>query len=711
MPVIKILPSQVANQIAAGEVVERPSAVVKELLENAFDANATKVILEIDTAGSKRILVRDNGDGISKEELPLALKRHATSKLETIDDLDNLLSMGFRGEALASIAAVSRLTLTSKPAVQDAAYSIFVEGLDQKPEIKPSSHPDGTSIEVCDLFFNTPARRRFLRSEKTEFLKIEEIFKRLSLSRPDIELLFKNNGKTIYDLKSAQNEEQERKRLAKIMGARFAQSAIEINESSCGMLVKGYFDPCGSVKGGQYFFVNNRIVKDKVIVSAIKNALKLENYDNESSYVLFLEISPSDVDINVHPQKFEVRFANSKDVYDFISSVVVHAVRVSNQVLPETYEETINSDQNHGYLNYSSISVNKNKQESFLATLDNSSKDTNIYSSKEGNTFTNSDNKQKDYDKNSNSNIYQKMFSKSSFSKGNFASNNTNTRQDIKGSIFGKNSGFLGEDLCYSIVSQKRDQLQTLNTQENNQYLTNKDNHFNNENLSKHVAFNKNDILDAASFTSFCEQFLPWNVKDLGEGSIFKAINVYKLNYALIFGAGKLRVVKISVLAGYLFRMLITSSVDEPQLFEQCELKTPLKLKLKLSDLLLSKLSLLGFDITNSSSSVVVKSVPFVLRFSNLSKVLHVLLNKFSNKDNQNIENINEENLNIFNEEEVKNKIFEEVLSENFACFYTVSHVDTMLKQINYINFWLEHLSMSKEVDIDLVISQGFKND
>ncbi len=197
---IEILPARLANQIAAGEVVERPASVVKELVENSLDAGATRIQIDIERGGHKLIRIRDNGSGINKDELTLALSRHATSKLKSLDDLENICSLGFRGEALASISSVSRLTLSSKPKQQEAAWQAFAEGRDMAVQIKPTAHPDGTTIEVKDLFFNTPARRKFLRTEKTEFSHIDELIKRIALSRFDVSITLTHNDSAQYAL-------------------------------------------------------------------------------------------------------------------------------------------------------------------------------------------------------------------------------------------------------------------------------------------------------------------------------------------------------------------------------------------------------------------------------------------------------------------------------------------------------------------------------
>lgn len=372
MSEIKVLPSQVANQIAAGEVVERPAAVVKELLENAYDAGGDKILVEIEAAGSKRILIRDNGKGIKKEELALSLKRHATSKISNIEDLNKIMSMGFRGEALASIAAVSKLVLTSKPKDQDLAYAVKVEGLEQESVITPASHPNGTSVEVCDLFFNTPARRRFLRSEKTEFMQIEEMFRRLALSRNDVDLILKHNGKIIYNLKAVTDEKTEQRRLAQLMSNKFSQNSKKIDNTYGDLSLKGYVGLESENNPTQYFFVNNRIVKDKLINHAIKEAFQSEFGDKGNvSYVLFLACPPEDVDINVHPQKYEVRFQRCRDVHDFIQNTIVHCLRTYLQILPESFEETINPDLDHKYSSFTTLKAKNDVVSSFIRNSDN----------------------------------------------------------------------------------------------------------------------------------------------------------------------------------------------------------------------------------------------------------------------------------------------------------------------------------------------------
>ncbi|MBZ4680910.1 MAG: mismatch repair protein MutL, partial [Shewanella sp.] len=271
---IQILPPQLANQIAAGEVVERPASVVKELVENSLDAGATRVDIEIDKGGAKLIRIQDNGGGIGKDELALALSRHATSKVHTLDDLEAILSFGFRGEALASISSVSRLTLTSRTAEQSEAWLAYAEGADMGVKILPAAHPVGTSIEVVDLFFNTPARRRFLKSDKTEFTHIDEWLKRIALARPEIHLTLKHNGKQVRNYRPADNEAQYLQRLAQVCGRPFAEQALKVECQHDDMRLSGYLqspwqvDPCDT----HYFYVNGRLIRDRLVNHAVRQA-------------------------------------------------------------------------------------------------------------------------------------------------------------------------------------------------------------------------------------------------------------------------------------------------------------------------------------------------------------------------------------------------------------------------------------------------------
>lgn len=327
---IRILSPQLANQIAAGEVVERPASVVKELVENSLDAGANHIEIDIDKGGSKLIRVRDNGSGIAEQELVLALSRHATSKISDLDDLEAICSLGFRGEALASISSVSRLTLTSKTAAQDAAWQASAEGRDMQVEVRPAAHPDGTSIEVLDLFFNTPARRKFLRTDKTEFGHIDELVKRLALSRYDVSWLLNHNGQNVRRLKAAHTQEQRQKRVAALCGRVFAEHAAFIENQYGDVKIWGWLvhpDACSAQLHCQYSYVNGRMMRDKLLNHAIRQAYgDLLAPDQQPAFVLYLELEPRQVDVNVHPAKHEVRFHQARLIHDFVVSALTDAL-------------------------------------------------------------------------------------------------------------------------------------------------------------------------------------------------------------------------------------------------------------------------------------------------------------------------------------------------------------------------------------------------
>ncbi|MEX6063229.1 DNA mismatch repair endonuclease MutL [Providencia hangzhouensis] len=322
---IHILSPQLANQIAAGEVVERPASVVKELVENSLDAGATRIDIDIERGGEKLIRIRDNGCGISKDELILALARHATSKIATLDDLEAIMSMGFRGEALASISSVSRLTLTSKPADQTEAWQSYTEGRDMEVIVKPAAHPNGTTVEVLDLFYNTPARRKFMRTEKTEFGHIDEIVRRIALSRPDVAINLTHNGKLVKQYRAAHDEAQQERRLGTICGTGFMQGALALSWEHSDLAIKGWVVSPSMTSGSetQYCYVNGRMMRDRLINHAIRQAYEGHLDENQQpAYVLYLTIDPKQVDVNVHPAKHEVRFHQARLVHDFIYQAV-----------------------------------------------------------------------------------------------------------------------------------------------------------------------------------------------------------------------------------------------------------------------------------------------------------------------------------------------------------------------------------------------------
>ncbi|MCG7534433.1 DNA mismatch repair endonuclease MutL [Pseudoalteromonas sp. OOF1S-7] len=331
---IEILPARLANQIAAGEVVERPASVVKELVENSIDAGATRIQIDIERGGHKLIRIRDNGAGIVKDELTLALSRHATSKLKTLDDLECISSLGFRGEALASISSVSRLTLSSKPAEQETAWQAFAEGRDMTVQIQPTAHPDGTTIEVKDLFFNTPARRKFLRTEKTEFSHIDELIKRIALSRFDLALTLTHNQKVVRQFR-ARPDPYSVERVAQVAGKVFAQQASFVESGHDGLKLYGWVLPLGSSNQTQYTYVNGRMMRDKLILHAIRQAFEeTVGAVDTPGFVIYLELDPTQVDVNVHPAKHEVRFHQARLIHDFIVQAVKQVVLSERPDLP-----------------------------------------------------------------------------------------------------------------------------------------------------------------------------------------------------------------------------------------------------------------------------------------------------------------------------------------------------------------------------------------
>ena len=346
---IRILPPILANQIAAGEVVERPSSVVKELVENSLDAGADRVEIDIDKGGAKLIRIRDNGCGVARDELVLALSRHATSKVATLDDLEGINSLGFRGEALASISSVARLTFTSRTAEQAEAWQAQAEGREMSVTVKPAAHPVGTTVEVVDLFFNTPARRKFMRSEKTEFAHIDELVRRIALSRFDVTLILRHNGKVVRQYKAANTVAEQERRLAAVCGSPFMHHALAVSSEHSDVRLWGWLaTPAGARPQNdlQYTYVNGRMMRDKLINHAIRQAYdELLPTDRFAAYVLYIELDPRQVDVNVHPAKHEVRFHQARLIHDFIFQALFTALRregvgaVTEEPLAETLVE------------------------------------------------------------------------------------------------------------------------------------------------------------------------------------------------------------------------------------------------------------------------------------------------------------------------------------------------------------------------------------
>jgi DNA mismatch repair protein MutL len=330
MSTIRVLPQLLVSQIAAGEVVERPASVLKELLENSIDAGAQAITVVLDAGGIKRVQVEDDGAGIAREELPLALARHATSKIASLEDLEGVVTMGFRGEALASIASVSRLSITSRAREAAHAAEVSAEGA-QAGEVRPAARAQGTTVSVLDLYFNTPARRKFMRTEATEFGHCDEVFRRIALARPEIAFLLKHNGRVSQALKSQASAE----RIAALLGDKF--QSIPIETRSGALRLHGLAGTPQAV-GGQYFFVNGRFVRDRLLSHAAREAYaQLLHGERQPAYVLFLEIDPRAVDVNVHPAKTEVRFRDSRAVHQFVFHALQQALSPSAAEAPVSY--------------------------------------------------------------------------------------------------------------------------------------------------------------------------------------------------------------------------------------------------------------------------------------------------------------------------------------------------------------------------------------
>ncbi|HET7161874.1 MAG TPA: DNA mismatch repair endonuclease MutL [Rhodanobacteraceae bacterium] len=327
MPSIRPLAPELVNQIAAGEVIERPASVVKELAENSLDAGARRIDVEIEQGGMRLMRVRDDGAGIAPDELPLALAPHATSKIATFDDLTRVASMGFRGEALASIASVSRMSVTSRRA--DDGHGMRLDGYGNAAP-QPAAHPVGTTIEVRDLFHAVPARRKFLRSERTEFGHIDELVRSLALARPDVEFRLIHNGKPVRMLKPAADESAQLQRAGELLGDTFAQNCLRIEHAAAGLRLAGWIGlPTASraLADQQYFHVNGRLVRDRSVAHAVRQAYEDVLYHGRHpAFVLFLELDPAAVDVNVHPAKREVRFRDARLVHDFLFHALHDAV-------------------------------------------------------------------------------------------------------------------------------------------------------------------------------------------------------------------------------------------------------------------------------------------------------------------------------------------------------------------------------------------------
>jgi DNA mismatch repair protein MutL len=351
---IHALPIQLINQIAAGEVVERPSSVVKELIENCFDAGASQITIEIEQGGARLIKIRDDGCGIDKEDLPLALSRHATSKIASLQDLEQVASMGFRGEALPSISSVARLTLISRTANAECAWSVTADGSEQNFDPQPDPHPQGTTIDVRDLFYNTPARRKFLKAEKTEFAHIETLIKRMTLSRFDIGFTLFHNQKEIFNLKPAISPSAQEQRIGSICGPSFIENSVKIEFSASGLHLTGWVGLptfSRSQQDMQFFYVNGRLIKDKLVSHAVKQAFQdVLFHGRHPVFVLYLTLDPTLVDVNAHPAKLEVRFREGRLVHDFLFSALYRSladIRPENRIDHITVTDNLALDSAH----------------------------------------------------------------------------------------------------------------------------------------------------------------------------------------------------------------------------------------------------------------------------------------------------------------------------------------------------------------------------
>jgi DNA mismatch repair protein MutL len=321
MPTIRTLPPQLINQIAAGEVVERPASVVKELFENSLDAGARRIDVDVERGGAKLIRIRDDGVGIGRDQLALALSRHATSKIASLDDLEAVGTMGFRGEALPSIASVSRLELISRTAQEGHGWRVSADGSDHIDAPKPAAHATGTTVEVHDLFYNVPARRKFLRTEKTEFGHVEQVLRRMALAQGDVALRLQHNGRTVLDLPAAE-EGFSAQRLQALLGDAFMDASLTLDQTAVGLRLAGWIAQPAFARSQtdmQFFYVNGRLVRDKLVAHAVRQSYQdVLHHGRHPAYVLFLELPPRHVDVNVHPAKQEVRFREGRQVHDFI---------------------------------------------------------------------------------------------------------------------------------------------------------------------------------------------------------------------------------------------------------------------------------------------------------------------------------------------------------------------------------------------------------
>jgi len=356
---IRSLSERLANQIAAGEVVERPASVLKELLENSLDAGATRIGVDIEHGGGRLIRVRDDGTGIHRDDLALALQRHATSKIASLEELENVASLGFRGEALPSIASVSRLELSSRAPGEQSGWTLTGQSVAAHEAPSPSPHPQGTTVSVRDLFYNTPARRKFLRTEKTEYRHLEDVLKRAALSRFACAFSLRHNGRDSYSLPAATNDAERARRVAKLCGAAFLERAHALFFEASDLELRGWIGGPGysrAMADLQYFFVNGRMVRDNLLRHAVRHAhaqAQAQDQDGiadsgrQPAYVLYLNINPSQVDVNVHPNKHEVRFRDARSVHDFVARSLRQALSPDSELLDAPSEQAVFSSFTH----------------------------------------------------------------------------------------------------------------------------------------------------------------------------------------------------------------------------------------------------------------------------------------------------------------------------------------------------------------------------
>ena len=398
---IQQLPSHLINQIAAGEVIERPASVVKELLENALDADATRIDLEIEQGGIKRIRIRDNGEGIPKEELFLALSRHATSKIASLEDLEHIHSLGFRGEALPSIASVSRLSICSHSKDSEYSWSLSGNGGDVFTQLEPCSHPQGTSVEVRDLFFNIPARRKFLKTEKTEFRHLEDVVKKIALSCFQTAINLKHGTKTVLHLQTANDQISSERRVAEIFGPVFMAQSLYIEQEAAELKLWGWIGLptfSRSQPDLQYFYVNGRIIRDRIVTHAVRQAYQDVLYHGRHpAYLLFLELEANKVDVNAHPSKHEVRFREARLVHDFLYRTLHKALADVRPASPneQATKNTLPYNENSSHYPLEQNKLNlpvKENTESYLQSTINTT---------EGNPFIGNSNTSQQYISNS----------------------------------------------------------------------------------------------------------------------------------------------------------------------------------------------------------------------------------------------------------------------------------------------------------------------